>query len=159
MLGGDVSGEAADRFETRRRGHVDDCASSALEYRGNLELEREEDAFETDRQRAAELILAHLGERRWPVTSARRIVDGDVQASQRIQRRRDKPLDGLRLGDVRRRDHGATAVALDLGGHAGESLLVASRQDDRGAGAGHRSGDLRADPTARAGDKRAPPLE
>jgi hypothetical protein len=93
------------------------------------------------------------------VTSAGRVVDGDVQSSQRIHRGGDQPLDCVRLGDVRRRDHGATALALDLGRHASEGCLVASGDNHSGAGARHRFGDLGPDAAARPGHDRSPSFE
>jgi hypothetical protein len=42
----------------------------------------------------------------------------------------DQPLDGLRRRDVRRRDHRAAVLALDLSGHPGEILVIMRRQDD-----------------------------
>ena len=138
---------------------VDDRAlPSSGDHRARGRLATEKAAFEVDIEDEVPVTLAHLEERHARVDP--RVVDEDVEATQRVDDARDHllRLDGPR--DVGLHHHGTDAGLADLLHRLlGRRAIIEVIDADIGAVAGEREGDGPPDPLLGAGDERDLSLE
>ena len=155
VLGGVVVGEADHRgVEGVDRGDVDDPAAAVLLDHPRRRGPREQvEAGQVDLDDALEGLRVQLAQRRHRIDPG--VVDEDVEAAERLDRRADRPLDVARVADVAAGRPGASCPPRPhilrglLGGR-----LVEVRDHDVRAGLVQAAADAEPDAHRASGDDR-----
>jgi hypothetical protein len=145
--------QAGGAADSGNRSGRDDRAAASLAHLGNRVLDSEEHRAQQNRKSAVPVFGTGLLERADCAAETRVVID-DIEASEFLDRARDRAFDVPFAGNVGELEDRAAAVLLAIADRGLTALAIHIRDHDRGALARESDRGGPSDSTRRAGDYR-----